>query len=542
MTGKELVLHALKREKTDRIPWVPFVGSHAAALLGISASEYLKSADHIVNGVQMAIERYAADGIPVLFDLQLEAETLGCDLNWADDNPPSVSAHPLLTGVELDDLKIPGPEDGRIGLTLDATRRLREANPDTALYGLITGPFTLGLHLQGADIFMRMFDNPEYVHKVLDFGRQVATRMSDYFIDAGCDVVALVDPMTSQIGPAQFYEFVTPHMAPVFEHIRSRGSLSSFFVCGHAEQNLGPMCECGPDNVSVDENIPLEAIRTVCEEHETSFGGNLQLTSTLLLGSVEENERHALDCMKMGSEQGFILSPGCDLPYATPPENLEAIGKLIRDEYRQEAVRTLTTVEKSDDLLDLSDYGAADKVVVDVITLDSEACTPCQYMVEAVRKVIPQFEGIVVWREHKIKNPKSILFMSSLLVKNIPTICIDGVIKFVSKIPREDELIEAIERRILEKMRTRIHQRKGLVYVLGAENEATEECVQSVNLAVTELGVDIELIRVSEQSKIEEFGVRMGQTPAIVTAKYEVKSTREAPEPAVMKEWIKALL
>ena len=45
-------------------------------------------------------------------------------------------------------------------------------------------------------------------------------------------VVAVVDPMTSQIGPEQFREFVSPHAAPIFEHIRQAGAVGSFFVCG----------------------------------------------------------------------------------------------------------------------------------------------------------------------------------------------------------------------------------------------------------------------------------------------------------------------
>ena len=41
----------------------------------------------------------------------------------------------------------------------------------------------------------------------------------------------------------------------------------------------------------------------------------------------------------------------------------------------------------------MRDYGQADKVIVDIITLDSEACAPCQYMVEAVKTDRPEFEG-----------------------------------------------------------------------------------------------------------------------------------------------------
>jgi len=48
-----------------------------AKLLGISAKEYLSSSRHIIDGISKAIELYDPDGIPVMFDLQIEAEALG---------------------------------------------------------------------------------------------------------------------------------------------------------------------------------------------------------------------------------------------------------------------------------------------------------------------------------------------------------------------------------------------------------------------------------------------------------------------------------
>jgi uroporphyrinogen decarboxylase len=103
------------------------------------------------------------------------------------------------------------------------------------------------------------------------------------------------------------------------------------------------------------------------------------------------------------------------------------------------------------ELPDLSDYGKSDKVIVDIITLDSEACAPCQYMVEAVKVVAPQFEDMVEWREHKIKKREGVAFMMALMVKNIPTICIDGRITFVSQIPPKEDLVAAIQKHITEK-------------------------------------------------------------------------------------------
>ncbi|NQU42683.1 thioredoxin family protein [bacterium] len=545
LTGRDRVKRAMRCEGVDRAPWVPFVGSHGGSLLGVTAEEYLKSEDLIVRGVQAAIERYQPDGIPVVFDLQVEAETFGCDLKWATDNPPSVVSHPLSSGggATLADLRIPGPEDGRIGISLNAMRRLREADPDVALYGLITGPFTLTLHLMGTEIFMKMFEDPEAIKEVMDFSRRVGEAMAGYYIDAGCDVVGVVDPMTSQISPDQFREYVTPYAAPVFESIRRRGALGSFFVCGHAQQNVKAMCECGPDNVSVDENIALEYVRDICIEQGISYGGNMRLTTVLLLGTPLDAQRNAIECLDIAGNKGFILAPGCDLPYATPPENLEAVALVVRDPYQRDVVKAMEIVQGDEDRLDMHEYGQTDRVIVDIITLDSEGCAPCQYMVEAVRQIAPEFEGIVQWREHKIKQKESLRFMTSLMVKNIPTICIDGRITFVSRIPAREELIAAIRHRIYEKLRMKIRRKKASLTILGREDDPrAHQARENIERAVTELGAQVHINFVSNPRDIQTHGILMAQTPAVILTTHQLKSTAGVPDVSVVKEWVKGVI
>ena len=541
MTGRERVKKTLRCEETDRIPWVPFTGSHAGALINVSAEEYLQSADLIVQGIEKAIEMYKPDGVPVMFDLQIEAEILGCSLKWAKDNPPAVATHPLAEGVSLDSLHIPQPHEGRLALSLEATRRLRKNHEDLALYGLITGPFTLGLHLLGTDIFMQMFDDPEYVYTLMAFAQRVCQSMADYYIEAGVDIVAVVDPMTSQIGPEQFNQFVTPYATAIFEHIRKQGALGSFFVCGHAEQNVIAMCECKPENISVDENIPLEFVREECLKRNVSFGGNMQLTTVLLLGTTEDVETNALACMEIGQNRGFLLSPGCDLPYATPPENLQTVADMIHDEYKREVAKAKIRKESNQDLMDMTDYGQTDKIIIDIITLDSEGCAPCQYMVESVKDILPEFNDILEWREHKIKYKESLVFMTSLMVRNIPTICIDGQITFVSRIPGREELINAIQKRINEKLRAKIKQRRGMIYLLGEDNEEFQKLKKQTQRSLSELGSSIPVSEITDPDEIMSFGILPFQTPAVISTKYSLKSQKKVPSVDVIKEWIKEI-
>lgn len=95
MNSKQLVFSAIHNKETERVPWVPFVGCHAANLIGVSAKDYFKSSDNIVKGVKKAFELYKPDGLPVIFDLQVEAEAMGCELVYADENPPPVATHPF---------------------------------------------------------------------------------------------------------------------------------------------------------------------------------------------------------------------------------------------------------------------------------------------------------------------------------------------------------------------------------------------------------------------------------------------------------------
>jgi len=541
-TGKELIIAAIERKKVERIPWVPFTGVHGGKLIGKNATEFLQSSENIVNGIAKSVELYRPDGIPVVFDLQIEAETFGCELNWSDDNPPAVISHPLFDGkAELEDLKIPTKESGRMPIVLEATRELRKKFPDLALYGLITGPFTLALHLLGTDIFMGMFDRPDYIHKVLHFCSEVGSAMAKMYAEEGCDIVAVVDPMTSQIGPDQFAEFCTPPSQLLFDSIRDAGAKGSFFVCGHAQNNIAVMCDCHCDNISVDENIPLDYVKDICDEKGVSFGGNMKLTTVILLGTPDDNKVNAFECMELGGYEGFILAPGCDLPYATPEENLIAVTDVVHDEYQQEVAKKLSErVVEACDLLDMSDYGQGNKVIIDVITLDSEACAPCQYMMEAVTSVAPEFGELIEWREHKIKNPEAITMMSSLYVRNIPTICIDGQIKFVSRIPPREELIAAIQERIKEKFALKIKYNRGKIILLGSESdEGYDEIKENITTALKELGSGIDFIEVSDEDEIRKYGVF--KTPAVITEKFLVKSCGKSVEKNIIKEWIKAI-
>ncbi|MFI3207512.1 MAG: uroporphyrinogen decarboxylase family protein [Eubacteriales bacterium] len=446
--SKELLIRTLNNEETERAPWVPFAGVHAGALIGATATQVLQDEDLLVKSLLEVNKLYKPDGQPVVFDLQLEAEILGCKLVWSNDGPPSVASHPLEDSMTVPCVcTIPDENAGRMPLVLSAMRRMKaEVGETTALFGLITGPFTLASHLRGNDIFMDMYDDEEYVEELLGFCVKVANKMSDMMIDAGMDVIAVVDPLVSQISVSHFEDFLAGPFSEVFAHINER-AYSSFFVCGDATRNIEVMCQTKPHTISVDENVDIVTAKEICDKYDVVIGGNIPLTSVMLHGTQQDNMKCVVDMIdRVASKKNFIVAPGCDMPYATPIENTIGVAQAVLETDSVRAMVENYTSETFDtEAVVLPDYENLEKPFVEVFTLDSLSCAACTYMMGAANVAKDTYGDKIDLIEYKFTEKENIARCIKMGVANLPAIYINGELKFSSIIPSKDELEKAID-------------------------------------------------------------------------------------------------
>ncbi len=447
--GKELIFKALRHEPMDEIPWVPFAGVHAGQLKGYTAEEMLTEADKLVESMKEAAKLYQPDGLPVLFDLQVEAEILGCELMWAKDNPPSVKTHPLAGDNKSIpcQCKLPAPEDGRLPMILDAKRRMKkELGDDIALYGLICGPFTLASHLRGSDIFMDMMRDKEYVKELMAYCGQVALRMCEMYIDAGMDVIAVVDPLISQVSPKMINQLLAEPFIAIFDYLRMREVFSCFFVCGDATKQIEEMCKTNPDGISIDENVDLAKAKEISDRYNICIGGNIPLTTTMLHGTQEDNIKVTLDLIdSVKDKRNFIVSPGCDMPYATPRENTVACAQAVKN---PEGSRKLVENYQSsfDDIdVEIPDYANEDKVLVELFLIDPEQCAACTYMKAAAVDAYEDMKDIAEIREYLYTIKEDIARTKKMEIAKLPTMAVDGEPLFLSIIPSREELLNAVK-------------------------------------------------------------------------------------------------
>jgi len=444
--GKELIFKTLRHEQTDAVPWVPFAGVHAGKLKGYTAEEILRDEDKLVESLLEVCKLYSPDGMPVLFDLQVEAEFLGCDLLWAKNNPPSVKSHPYAGEKTIPCVcKLPTAESGRLPMILSAMRRVKaEIGDKVALYGLICGPFTLASHLRGSDIFMDMVTDPAYVKELVDFCGQVAVEMARMYIDAGMDVIAVVDPLVSQISPKHIEKMLSESFTAVFDFVRAQGAYSCFFVCGNATKQIEVMCKMNPDGISIDENVNLAGAKATTDKYNVTLGGNIPLTTTMLFGTQEDNMKCVVDLLDSVDHHNLIISPGCDMPYDTPIENTIAAAQAVH--HPAEARKMIENYHAVVDDIDVEipDYKNLDKVLIELFLLDPEQCAACTYMLSSVEDAFDDFKDIADYKVYKYFIREDIARTRKMGIQNLPTMCINGEQKWISIIPSRAELLDDI--------------------------------------------------------------------------------------------------
>jgi MtaA/CmuA family methyltransferase len=310
--AKQKFIDAVRGKRTETAPWVPYAGVHCAFLINEPADKYLQDPELLAKGLVETAKKYKADGIPLVFDLSIEAHSLGCELKWWPDNVPSVTTHPCSDKTPAEaGLQMPTKDTGRWPVLFEAARIAKPQldELDCAIIGGISGPLTLAAHLAGVRIFTDVIKNPGFAAEVCEFAGKVGAIAAQFYVDMGCDVIAIIDPVASQIRSKTFQEFVSPNVKEAVQVINDAGCTSDFFICGDATKVMKDVCELDTHGFAIDEQLNMNFVRDLAKEHGKGFGGNLKLTLALSLGLLSPRE-DAIVSLSAGGHIGYTFAPG----------------------------------------------------------------------------------------------------------------------------------------------------------------------------------------------------------------------------------------
>jgi uroporphyrinogen decarboxylase len=479
-SGKQLLIDTFHHQPTSRLPWVPFAGAHAAKLKNYTAQEMFQDENKFLECLLEVNKFYSPDGQPIIFDLQIEAEIMGCELDWHEKGPPSVKNHPLMASNTVPS-RIPEKSEGRLPFVINVMKKFKALVGDkTLLFGLLCGPLTLAAHLRGTPLFIDLLRNKDYARKLIEYCAEINKTIAGFYIEAGMDVIAIVDPVVSQISPKTFKEFMVEPIQDTYNYIKKykqnhncsdpdvnkqnyNGSdvnemdkcsdanevYTSFFVCGDATNNLELMCQTGPDSIFVDENIDMKKAKNIFSKYRVILGGNIPLTSVLLYGSQQDNMKYVIDLIDKIGTKDLIIAPGCDMPFDIPIDNVIGVIEAI---HQPEKIRkTLADYDKVENdqskiTIELPDYKHLPRPLIEVYTIDSATCAACGYMTAAALDMKHEFGDRIDVIEYKMTEAENLVRMKVLKLKHLPLMMINGDIRYSSIIPRTDELKKEIEK------------------------------------------------------------------------------------------------
>jgi uroporphyrinogen decarboxylase len=197
----------------------------------------------------------------------------------------------------------------------------------------------------------------------------------------------------------------------------------------------------------VDANIDMVAVKPITDRYNIVLQGNIPLTTRMLLGNQQDNMKYIIDLLEtLPNLQNLVISPGCDMPYDTPIENVIAAVEAIRDPENTRLILANYQAEEMDlGTIKVPDYDIRSIPLMEVFTLDSATCAACSYMRDAAERAAQTLKDQVEMIEYKITQPENVARMKKMGVKNLPCILINGELRFSSLIPSQRELIEAIQ-------------------------------------------------------------------------------------------------
>jgi [methyl-Co(III) methanol-specific corrinoid protein]:coenzyme M methyltransferase len=321
MNQKERLIQALQQEEVDRPPAAVPTQTAIAAVMEQSGYRWpaaQRQAKHMAGLAWACHEIGGIESVRVPFDINIEAEAMGCETRFGDDSTMPPMSRPMHKS-DYDKIKAPDPlRDGRMPEVLEAIQRLKEkTGGEVPLIAAFGTPFELlSTTLDFEDITLSLIDDPGFLEAQLEKMTGIAMRYGEAIEKAGPDVLMLVDGTSQTIGPNYYERFSYPFTKALVE---SLGKPTILHVCGNTMGILPMMADTGVTALSVDRPIDIARALEVTKGR-TALVGKIS-PQTLLQGGREAIVSETEESLRLGMH---VVAPGCGLLPQTPLENLRA--------------------------------------------------------------------------------------------------------------------------------------------------------------------------------------------------------------------------
>ena len=339
MTPKERIYAILKGGSYDHPAVTPIFMAWSANFIGRTYRDYYLDGDVLVQA-QLAVTRaFNLDQTSAISDPWREASAYGMDFVYPEDGVGKPKDVLIKTYGDISRVKPLDIENAeRPKQRIESVRKMADEVGQThSVLGWVEGPMAEFADLRGVEnTFLDLVDRPELFIKAGEIIVQNAIAFAVAQVKAGADMIGIGDAAASLIAPDMYAEFVLSLEQKLIAAIHQAGAAVKLHICGNIINHISYMAQSGADTIDVDWMVPLDKARELAGP-DITLCGNFNPAGVLFEGSPEDVAQAAKQCLKAGGDK-FILMPGCEVPPATPEQNIRAFcpceGCLIGEELK----------------------------------------------------------------------------------------------------------------------------------------------------------------------------------------------------------------
>jgi uroporphyrinogen decarboxylase len=339
MKPKEVILKAFEGGRPERVPVTLFgAGMWSIHRFGSTFKDLSrdpqKMADMLVQmaGVLLCDVVYAGSGYN-----NFHASALGGRIKFREMGAPDLEDHFVATEEDLLKLNLSGIDSDEVIETVRKALRITKSKIGDEYVVTMTawGPYTLAARFVGEEAMMKAtFKKPEFVEKAVDFAADLLIHLYAPLVEDGTlDVISVADPTASGdlISKKQFERFALPYLKKFTDWAKSKNVHTLVHICGNTTDRLDLFPLTGASCISLDHKTDIGKAKEALHG-KMCFGGNVDPVKIMLQGTVHDVEDACKTVIQTaGTDGGFVLMPGCDIPPTVPYENIQNFIRIARE-------------------------------------------------------------------------------------------------------------------------------------------------------------------------------------------------------------------
>lgn len=335
MNSKERVLLALRQQPQQQRPFTLTLSLYGARLTGCPLTEYYRQPHRYVEGQEAVMALCAPDILFAPFALSLEAEAFGSELIFLPNNPPNVKKPAFRSADEFIDQQAPDIDNHPSLCYFRESTRLLSGKYDgsTPICTLLTAPVDLPAIILGIDQWLEtLLFAPDKAAHIMEKTTSHFAAMANALLADGASFIGVPTMFTNPriLYPHLIKEIILPALARSFSMVEGpivfhhggnpmASGLSEYaslphvagFALDHRDSLTEARAHLGPERLILGN---LNGITLARVKSET------------IMKKVHEilEDRKEDPCF-------IFATANADIPFATPPELLQAIALAIRN-------------------------------------------------------------------------------------------------------------------------------------------------------------------------------------------------------------------